>query len=268
MRDNVDIFFVDFGSMPQENVQKNIQISQLFEEGLALQQQKNWDSALDLYQQALDKSPATINANQASAIYHNMSTVAFEKSDFLKAYVWSKKAVLLNPGNKIAGESLKQHSKKFEIPQVAHQISGYENLKSVIRLASVDLYAILTLVFFFFTLSLMFKNIITNKRNATENLPKKSFSWQSALFYSLTVLMFGVTLISWNDEATLRGLVIAEKTAVQTAPGENKPVIFEVQPGIEVEVLQVQADYVQVRYPGAFSGWIPKKSIEVLSISQ
>ncbi|MBC7420925.1 MAG: hypothetical protein H7328_09365 [Bdellovibrio sp.] len=265
VRDNREILFVDFGSMPQEN---NVTFSQLFEQGLASQQQKNWDAALDSYQQALDKGLKDMNPNQASAIYHNMSTVAFEKADFLKAYVWSKKAVALNPSNKIAGQSLEQHSKKFEVPQLAHQISSYENLKSALRLTSIDFLSILTLVLFSITLMFTFKNLILSKKNAVENLPRRGFSWVAFVLGLATFVTLFSTIILWNDELTLRGLIIADKTAVQTAPGENKPVIFEVQPGIEVEVIQSQADYVQVRYPGAFSGWIPKKSIEVLSIAQ
>lgn len=251
--------------MPQENVQKNIPISQLFEEGLAQQQQKNWDAALSSYQQALDKSQNAVKPQQASAIYHNMSVVAFEKSDYLKAYVWSKKAVSLNPANKIARDSFVQYSKKFEVPQVAHQISSFENMKSVLRLANLDFLAVLTLVLFFFTVSLTFKQAIANRRNTAENLPKKPTSWRAFVVGFIFLIVLSATLVSWIDQSTLRGLIIAEKTSVQTAPGENKPVIFEVQPGIEVEVLQTQGDYVQVRYPGAFSGWIPEKSIEILS---
>ena len=38
------------------------------------------------------------------------------------------------------------------------------------------------------------------------------------------------------------------------------------QPGLEVEVLQSNKDYSQIKYPGAFAGWVPTKSIEILSI--
>ena len=264
MRDNPDIFFVDFGSMPQENMT----FSQLFEQAVATQQQKNWDAALDFYRQALDKGPKDFNSNQASAVYHNMSTIAFEKSDFLKAYIWSKKAVALNSSNKIAKESLAQFSKKFESPKVAHQISGYENLVSILRAVPIDIFGILTLVLFFFTLSSLFKNIIFNKTASRENTPRKGFSWTALILGVGAVVSLISTIVLTNDNETLRGFITAEKTLIQTAPGDNKPVIFEAQAGTEVEVLQIQNDYVQVRYPGAFSGWIPKKSIEAMSIAQ
>ncbi|MBC7740832.1 MAG: hypothetical protein H7061_01450 [Bdellovibrionaceae bacterium] len=240
---------------------------QLFEQGLALQQQKKTDAALEFYQKALDKGPDQLTSAQASVVYHNMSTLAHEKADYLRAYIWSKKAVSLDSGNRIAKDSLEQFSKKFEPPQVAHQISGYENFKSLLRLGSVDAYSLLTLVLFFFSLALTFKYLIQRRKDQVAELPPKSFSWSSLGLAILTTLFLIFTIIRLADESTLRGLIVTEKTAVQTAPGENKPVIFEAQTGTEVEILRVQTDYIQVRYPGAFSGWVQRKNIEVMAHS-
>lgn len=269
VRDNRDIFFVDFGSMPQENSQENMQenasAQQLFEQGLASQQQKNWDQALIQYQKALDKGPGQLTDSQAAAVFHNMSTVAYQKSDFLHAYIWSKKAVALNPNNHLAQQSIDQFSKKFEPPQVAHQISGYENFKSFLRLAPVDAFCFLTVILLFFTLWIIVKNLIQRRKAELAQEPQKGFPWSSVCLTLLTIFVLTCSMIRIKDEETLRGLIVTEKTAVQTAPGENKPVIFEAQAGTEVEVLQAQSDYIQVRYPGAFSGWILRKNIEILS---
>ncbi len=250
--------------MPQENVT----FQQLFEQGLASQQQKNWDAALETYQQALDKGLSTTSSTQLSAVYHNMSTIAYEKADFLKAFVWSKKAVSLDSGNQIAKESLSEFTKKFEPPMVARQISSYENLKVALRLTSVDVLSILALLLFFFTLWLMFKKLVTNKKNAEVPEYRKTFPWLASFLGLATAILFAFTIILWKDQSTLRGFIIAANTAVQTAPGENKPVIFEAQPGLEVEILQSQDAYIQVRHPGAFSGWIPRKNIEVMGQPQ
>ena len=85
--------------------------------------------------------------------------------------------------------------------------------------------------------------------------------------FIFALLMLSGSYIRYQDLVTTRALVISEKAQVQTAPGENKPVIFELQSGQELEVLRADQGYFQVRYPGAFSGWIKKTQLEILSLS-
>ena len=75
--------------MPQENEsqQNNASSSQLFNQALALQQQKKWDSALEAYQNFLNKGQLSVL--EAASGYYNMSAIAYEKGDNL-----NKKSVL------------------------------------------------------------------------------------------------------------------------------------------------------------------------------
>ncbi len=247
--------------MPQENVS----FQQLFDQALSAQQQKNGDEALRLYQETLDKSQAEMNRPQMSVVFHNMSTLAFEKSDFLHAYVWSKKAVALDSGNRTAQQALEQYSKKFEVPQVAHQITTTQNVQKVIAQVPVDGLYVLSLIMLFLTLRLFFKNLILRRQRQIELVGHSPFAWKPIVSFIVLVLVIMATFIRWEGDQKLKGILIAEKTGVQTAAGENKSVIFEAQPGTEVEVLKIMDNYAQIRYPGAFSGWVPLKNLEVLS---
>jgi tetratricopeptide (TPR) repeat protein len=261
VRDNAAPFFVDFGSMPQENVT----FQQLFNQALAAQQQKNWDEALTLYRSALDNGLSTMHDPQASVIYHNMSTIAYEKSDFFNAYVWSKKAVSLDAYNRAASTSLEQYAKKVEIPQITHQISSFQNLENLVGLGSLDMWLVLSLILLFLTSKFTFGSILQKRKNRMAQLTSQGLNWKPLVSGILFVVAVTGATIRWNFEQKTFAIITAEKTSVQTASGENKPIIYEAQPGIEVEVLQIQQDYAQVRYPGAFSGWVLKKNIEILS---
>jgi tetratricopeptide (TPR) repeat protein len=247
--------------MPQENVS----FQQLFDQALSAQQQKNGDEALKLYQETLDKSQSLLTSAQASVIYHNMSTLAFDKSDFLKAYIWSRKSLALDPSNRIAQQSLEQYSKKFEVPQVAHQISSFQNIQRVVNFVPIDLWFSFAVLFLFLTLNLFYKNFLQRKQSSIDHLSAKSFNWKPLLSFVLLIIFVAGAGLRWNLDQSTKALITTEKTAVQTAAGENKPVIFEAQSGIEVELLQLSGDYAQVRYPGAFSGWVAKKNIEILA---
>jgi len=256
--------FVDFGSMPQENVS----FQQLFEQGLASQQQKNWDVALDLYSKSLDQGRDMLSPNQASVVYHNMSVIFLEKQDFLKAYVWSKKALALNPSNKLAQTSFELISSKFSPPQVPHQISTYDNLKTFVKLGPQDLWLLSTIFLVAYTTAFFLKKLVLRKKMQLAQQTPTPYLLKLLGLIVLTVTIGLLTTVRWLEDQSPHAIIISDKAAVQTIPGENKPVIFEALAGTEVEVLQTQKDYTQVRYPGAFSGWIATKNIEVLSLGK
>lgn len=252
--------FVDFGSMPQENVS----FQQLFEQGLASQQQKNWDIALSLYQKALDQGLGQLSALQLSAVYHNMSLIAHEKKDSLNAYVWSRKSIYLNSGNQIAHKSLKEFEKEFSKPQIPHQISGVEQIKGFVQVVPLDAWMTLTLILGLLAVKIFFTQFIKNKKSEIELKPTQNYFWPFLPVFALTIILISGSIVKWSDEQTPRAFIMKDKTAVQTAAGENKPVIFEAPAGTEVEVLQMNGDATQVRYPGAFSGWVLTKNLEFL----
>lgn len=250
--------------MPQENVPQNLTVQQLFDQALSAQQQKNADEALRLYKEALDQGQNSHTSPQVSVIYHNMSTIAFEKSDFLHAYVWSKKSLALDPGNRLAQETFVEYAKKFEAPTVARQISTSQNVQKALEKVPVDLLYVLCLALLFVTLHLFFKRILTLRKNQIELISQTPSSWKSWVSLSALILAVILTGFRQNLEERTRAIIM-DKTGIQTAAGENKPVIFEAQSGLEVEVLQFSDSYAQIRYPGAFSGWVPLKNLEVLS---
>lgn len=252
--------------MPQENdVPNNETAQQLFDHALSAQRQKNGEEALKLYQDALFKGPGILSPPQISVIYHNMSTIAYEKADFLRAYVWSKKATLMDPGNRMAQQAREQYAKKFEIPTVAHQISASQNLQKVLTQVPLDFLFVLCLLFLFFTLRLFFKNLLTRRQNQIASVVTTSFAWKPLVISILFLLTLTFAGMRWNIDQRTLAIIVAEKTGIQTASGENKPVIFEAPLGLEVEVLSFSEGWAQIRYPGAFSGWVPIQNLEILT---
>lgn len=268
MRDNQRLFFVDFGSMPQENSSpeqtNNLTTSadQLFNTALALQQKKDWELALNAYRELLSDS-INLNDFQASVAYHNMSLIAYEMKNNLMAYAWSKKSLALNPGNQLAKQSFEHFSKNVEIPAISHNISTLDTLKVVVSKVPLDIWLSLCVVLILFTFIKVLKNI-TLKRRQPGSKQKKWPIW-ILLFFS--ILIISISYVSYNEGSVIKAIVISDKAAVQTAPGDQKAVIFEAPLGLELEVLKSEGDFFQVRYPGAFSGWIKAPQLEVMSLS-
>ena len=273
--DNEHPLFVDFGSMPQESMTFQQLFPQLFQLGLAQQKEKKWDDAIAKYKSLLDQGRSAITDEQGSVVFHNMAVCAFEKSDFTNAYVWSKKATTLNSGNTFAHNLFIEVSKKFQPAQVPHQISAVESLQKVaLKNVSFDPLLAGFLVFLFFAIFSGLKLWLSRKKDQIESenlsMQKKQpiTAWIGvSLLTLLTAVFLFLAIIKWDDLSLPKALISAENTSVQTAAGGGQATIYDASVGLEVDVLKIQGEFVQVRYPGAFSGWVAKKNLEIISSS-
>lgn len=248
--------------MPQELV-----VTDLFNQALAQLQQKNWDASIELYQKLLDQGRESLTPPQAAVIYHNMSTIAAEKGDHLMAYSWSKKSLSLDSGNSVYRENFEHYAQEFQIPNIPHQISNFDNFKSGIAKIPLDAVLGLSLILLLATIWILIKKLILTKKNQLAEVFSSVSFWPVYILGILCVLLISVSFFRWEQASCPRGVLIADKVQIQTAPGENKTVIFEAPAGLEVEVLGDMDNYFQIRSPGAFSGWIKKNQLELMSLS-
>ncbi|OFZ28665.1 MAG: hypothetical protein A2622_06140 [Bdellovibrionales bacterium RIFCSPHIGHO2_01_FULL_40_29] len=259
--------------MPQDEMTIQQQFPQLFQQGLADQQNKKWDDALGKYQTLLDQSQNSLTNTQASVVYHNMAVCAFEKVDLAKTYIWSKKAITLNSRNQIAQDFYSEISQKFQPPQVPHQISAIESLQKVaLKNVSMDTMIIVSFILLSASFYLGLKNWLIRRQNRLEAESTSTFKKNPlgltvgfasmVIFTSLVIFLLAV---KWTDFKTPKALIAIDKTLVQTASGGNQAVIYDAGIGLEVDVLKIEADFVQIRFPGAFSGWVKKENLEILT---
>lgn len=250
---------------------------QQFQAGLSALQQKNWDIAIKEFQSALDQGPATnaITPDQAGVIYHNMSLAAKQKGDLLKSYIWARKSVALAPNFKASKENLASLKSKIEQPLVTHDISTYENLQKLgLDYVSYDLLALFTIISALISLYQFFKFILNKKAisqsedGSIKNL-KTAAPWIGIIFALFFALFLTLANLRWSDLHTTKGIISIALANLQTAPGKNQAVILQLKAATEVQVLGYSNEnnetYVQVRYPGAFSGWIKKSDLVVLT---
>jgi hypothetical protein len=239
-------------------------MTELFNQALVQLQQKNWDASITLYRQLLDQS---LSEAQASVVYHNMSTIAAEKADFLMAYAWSKKALWLDPSNSAARFAFEQFSAQFQAPTVPHQISNFDNFIGLIGRVPLDVWIFVTGGLLLLTIWLLARNWVLQKKNRLNEVFTTAGKWPVGVALLFTVLFIIISYFAYSQSELTRGILIADKARIQTAPGENKPVIFEAPAGLEVEVLNLADGYYQVRSAGAFSGWVQQSNVELMSLN-
>ncbi len=86
----------------------------------------------------------------------------------------------------------------------------------------------------------------------------------------LVLLVFSSLLaFKVNDLTELKVIVKTPQIPVQTSPGENKPIVTQAEIGTIFKVLKFSNDpdlaYVQIKFPGAYSGWVKRSHLELLN---
>ena len=242
----------------------------LFTEAASLQQAKKADEAIGLYQKLLDQGH-NISAEQASSISHNLSLIYFEKNDPGHAYIFNQKALALNPNNKSAQLFQEQHGKIYSVISIPHEIPWYEQLNVVgLKYVSIEVLALIFSIFLYFSLKKMFQFFIEKKKAEVENTLPPRLHWSFYIYIFMSVFSFLGFYTKYYETQRTTGMITSDTAAIYTGPGSHHPVINDITLGNEVDVLNVKKasetdEFVQIRIPGAFSGWVSKANIMLLN---
>ena len=249
------------------------QPEQIFTTALALQNQKKFDEALTEYKKLLDISQtadSTLNAEQISAASHNMALIYLEKKDEGLAAVYNQKSLGLNPGNSAAAKLFEQHKNWSTQPNFNREITWQENLNALgFKFFSFDILLVLLGLFLFMTVKKGLQHLLKKAKfeAGQDSRPKLEISFY--VFTFLTVLLTLSVGLKWLDHRKMKALILGTNVKLTTQPGENQAVITDLSQGLTVEVLKTTTVdnkiYVQMKYPGAFSGWIKKEDLELLN---
>lgn len=263
---------VDFGSMSQ-NQPQNLSIDQAFQQALSLQNEKKIDESITAYRKILDEGlseTSNLTREQASAVSQNIALLYFEKKESALSYVYNQKAVFLNPGNSQANEFLKQNKNLLQITSVPRDISLTENLNQIgLKYLSVEILFSIIFILAVYVFKNCLQFFLERKKSDVLNLAIVPFRLINYFFISLLFLLTVLFIFKISDESQLRAILKTEKVTVHASSGENQASITQAEIGTIFNVLKISNDadlaYVQIKYPGAYSGWVKRSDLELLN---
>jgi tetratricopeptide (TPR) repeat protein len=252
---------------------QNLQIKDAFQQALSLQNEIKTDEAISAYEKILDKGlteASNLSREQASVISQNIALLYFQKKDTQLTYVYNQKSLALDPNNKQASEFQKQNKNLFQTTSIPRDISMTENLNSM------GLKYVPTEILFgavFFLAIYVFKNIlqffVDRKKSDIMNLSIVHFKARNYVFIFLllaTSLLLGLKI---TDDSVLKVIVRSPSVTVYASAGENQATVTQAEIGTILNVLKMSNDadlaYVQIKYPGAYSGWVKRSDLELLN---
>lgn len=229
-----------------------------FQAGIESYQKQDYSAAQTQFEAALKDRPWD------ASILTNLALTHYRLGQRGWALGYARRALHLEPGHTEASQLIAAIAQEGKLRDLPHRIEVWELLHhNVLTAASTPAFvAILVLV----TLACLWSwlSFLGARRRAlaSENaLP--GFPFLPVLFLILFAASAFLTLAKWKDASDLRGTIVVERVPALTAPSEQSPSLFELIEGLEVIVRKSEGDWLQVTFPGAMTGWIPKSSLLV-----
>ena len=227
-----------------------------FEAGVASAKSKKYDEARLAFSQALEKEPNNIQA------LTNLALVQFQLGQKGWAVALLRKAHNLNPDFSTPKAALDFILPQLDVKEIPHEIEMWETIRDRFVVPfSLTGFLILTALCFFASGWVVLTYLGNKKRAYKEEKPLPPFPTIPLLLSAIFILMLSLTVLKIWDQGIPRGTVVAEKISVYSAPNEKSVALFDLFAGLEVVLDSTDANWVQVTYPGALTGWIPKSSV-------
>lgn len=247
--------------------------NEAFNLALSAQQSQNWDDAILKYQKILDQSQIDnqpLTAEQTSAVSHNLSLIYLKKNEMPQAYIFNQKALGLNPRNSAALNFKNENSNIFSVVQTARDIPLTEQLNNLIlKFIPIELLATFVVVSLYYFLKKLFQFFLDRKKSEVENTLPPRLPWTFYTATSLFLFLTAAFLLKLNLQNQILAIVKSEHAPARTSAGPEQPVINDLSLGSTVEILNQKTinsmEYIQIRVPGSFSGWVLKTDLELLN---
>lgn len=227
-----------------------------FQAGVALYREKKFDEARLAFQDALEKEPSNVQA------LTNLALIQFQRGEKGWALALLRRAQNIDPDFSTTTAALDFILPQLDVKEIPHEIQFWEtfrsrfitpySLNSFLFLTALSLFSAGWLYLRFFGLK---KEAFHNEKPAP---PFPTIPTLTALFF---VASFSLSVLKLIDLRIPRATVINEKVPVYSAPSGDSVPLFDLYSGLEVVIGNSNGTWVQVTYPGASTGWVPKTSI-------
>jgi tetratricopeptide (TPR) repeat protein len=219
---------------------------------VGLLQDKKWDQASVELEKLLTQFP------RDSHILYDLGRVHFEKKEYAKALGYFRRSLQENPWETSALQGIQASEKALDLRSLPQDLEIQESLhKYFFQRAPLEFFLFLTLLSWIFLLWFLL-GWIQQRRQKSVTIVTNIFLAVVTLLAAFSVFF---SFAKYQDTKTQRSTVLVASVNVLMFPGKDQLIVYSLQQGHEVIVLQQQDGWVFVQYPGRSAGWIPKESL-------
>lgn len=221
-----------------------------FEMGNKFYQDKDYDSAIRMYQSVLNQGL------ESAPLYFNMGNANFKKGDLGMAVLNYLKARRLDPADEDIIHNLefaKQYS-RIQMEGVAlNPVNSF--IASIVDKYHLHILAWLSAFFFIVFIMILILRFGLSLNNSLIRVG-------ITLAIIFTIIFSGLTTYKYRfDYLTRRGVIIADNVNVFTGASEQSDVELEAAPGLIFEILDENSYFYNVLFENKRRGWVDKSLV-------
>lgn len=227
-----------------------------FEAGVRHYKEKKYEEARVAFSQALEKDQNNVQA------LTNLALVQYQLGQKGWAVALLRKAHYLDPDFSTPRAALDYIVPQLDVKEIPHEIQLWETVRAhFIVPFSMTAFLAMTALSLFASGWLLLAFLGKRRAAFREERSLPDFPLIPTIITAVFIVMAALTVLKFWDHKVPRGTIVSEKITVYSAPDDKSVALFDLFPGLEVVLKQTSDQWVQVTYPGALTGWIPKSSV-------
>jgi len=220
----------------------------LFNQANLLYEEGQYDQALNLYQQLEQEM---VNWK----LFFNIGNCFYKQNQFVTAKIYYLRAQRLQPLEPSIKRNIYIVNKYFKDAEETEKDFITRMIQKIESLIPLNLLSVLIILLVFLINGFIFLLIKIGKRRIL--LYGLSFSLVFALFFSFYHI-YRVKKINTRNTA----VIIKEDSQLRSGPGFDNTVLFKVNPGIKVRIIDKSRNWFQVTASRHIAGWIVAEDLE------
>lgn len=213
------------------------------------------------YQNALYFYDSLYTQNYSSpALFLNMANCYYQTGDIANSIYFYEKSLSLDPSNADAKHNLEIAKSKLESKVEELPVAFYKRwFLGTISIMSSDSWAITAIIFFVLSLVLFAVYLFSNKIS----LRKVGFV-SSIIFVS-----FAIVSITFSKNLAQRIIknniaIVFERSLVKSSPNQESNNLFEITPGLKVEIADSLNLWYNIKLSDGKQGWVESENVKKL----
>gem|GEM_PF-1123899 len=244
------ILFFSFMVLPLPFLQAQDEVRPLFEAGNRAYRASNYETAIQQYEQAIEKGGIS------HPLFYNLASAYYRKGHVGKAILYYEKALKWSPYDARTQHSLRIAQKKIQFPIPQLPVSPFASAWQYIRffvgswgllwLGVIMYVAVIVLIGHW----IWFKGQMVWRRRALMVLMPLMVIFLGAAYWA-----------SFQSEVEKKAVVIEKQVELRQRPAKDAPTARTVSEGITLEVLSGREHWYEVRLPNGEIGWLLQRAV-------
>ncbi len=220
----------------------------LFDKANEAYQQENYQQAINLYQQIIEKGRVS------GKLFYNLGNAYYKINEIGEAILYYEKAKKLMPEDENVAFNLKLANVKvkdrIQVPPANFIAKAHNKLVNLFSLTTWSM--LFSIAIFLAALGFFLKTTLL------KNKPRMMMRFISACLIIAVVTLYPTLQNYQDEEVAERGVLLSKMSEVYAAPDSESTQLFTLHEGIVFDILDEDSGWYKIQLIDGKQGWLPQ----------